>query len=67
MKRPLAFPLTSCYTIIVPILNGVIAMKKEFYETPALEFLPLCPCDILTASGPNTDLGPDVGEWDSEM
>lgn len=37
------------------------------YETPNLEIvLPSCE-DVLTASGPNTDLGPDIGEWDSEM
>lgn len=41
--------------------------NEAFYQTPTLEvFLPTRE-DVLTASGPNTDLGPDVGEWDNEM
>lgn len=43
-------------------------MKNEMpYEAPRIELLLISPSDILTASNPNTDLGPDIGEWDSEM
>ena len=43
-------------------------MKNEkVYEAPTLDVLPLAAEDILTASNPNTDLGPDIGEWDSDM
>ena len=43
-------------------------MKNEtIYRSPTIELLPLSPIDILTASSPNTDLGPDIGEWDNEM
>ena len=41
--------------------------KKKSYEIPHIQFLPLPKQDVLTASGPNTDLGPDIGEWDNEM
>ena len=41
--------------------------QKSPYEPPCLEIFPFPSIDVLTASGPNTDLGPDVGEWDSEM
>ena len=44
-----------------------IMKTKRPYETPRLEILTLPSTDVLTASTPNTDLGPDIGEWDNEM
>ena len=41
--------------------------KAKNYEAPLIQFLPLPQQDVLTASNQNTDLGPDIGEWDNEM
>lgn len=41
--------------------------QKKSYEAPIIQFLLLPQQDVLTASNPNTDLSPDIGEWDNEM
>ena len=40
---------------------------NKIYEPPKIELFLPSRADVLTASGPNTDLGSDIGEWDSEM
>ena len=41
--------------------------RKMTYEPPNVELLFIPMTDVLTASSPNTELGPDIGEWDNEM
>lgn len=49
-------------------IQGDVPMKnKTIYQSPEIELMLLSCEDVLTASNPNTDLGPDIGEWDSEM
>ena len=41
--------------------------QENIYEPPKVQLLLFHAQDVLTASGPNTELGPDIGEWDNEM